>query len=154
MLINWWSFIIYSWEVINDDISTLPVTCSLHSHAKQWLFYTQNQVDDSMITLQDILGFSDVFSSILYNMWIWPQFSQLLPRCRKGTQQLSACSSQQKLFPLTSLQTTRREERLKHFPLATGVARFPNVARIASFRRGCHWSSFKILPEWFKLKSN
>lgn len=153
MLINWWSFIIYSWEVINDDISSLPVTWSLHSHAKQWLFYTQNQVD-IMITLQDILGFSDVFSSILYNTWIWPQFSQLLPWCRKGTQQLSACSSRQKLFPLTSLQTTRREERLKHFPLATRVAHFPNVARTASFRRGCHWSSFKILPEWFKLKSN
>lgn len=50
----------------NDDISSLPVTSSLRSSAKQWLFYTKNQVDDTMLTLQDILGFSDVFPSFIW----------------------------------------------------------------------------------------
>jgi len=38
---------------------------------KQQLSYTKNQVDDIMITLPAILGFSDFFLSfILYNIWI------------------------------------------------------------------------------------
>lgn len=100
------------------------------------------------------LAFQMVFSLLFYAIVDLTTIFTAPPQMQKGNT-VTKCLQQSTEAVSFNLPLDYQAWRMAEtFSSSHQHGSFSKRARTASFRTGCHQSSFKILPEWLKLKSN